>query len=233
MRATPTGLNAAIAWLFIIGSSCFALGSVPAYVTAVGGPADGTTYFVGSLFFTSASYLQLVQAQTPAATDVDPDSAIRQVRLAWWAWRPRDKAWLAAVTQFPGTLFFNVSTAAALIHNATVAQQNRNVWRPDVYGSILFLVSSYFGLLAVASAADGRRPTLPWRIGWWNMVGSILFMASAIGSYVLPDGSAVSTRICVAGTFGGAICFLVGAALLFPAWRTALDTFRPKPAPSS
>src|SRR4051794_4980608 len=150
MRVRPSGLNAAIAWLFIVGSSCFALGSVPAFLSAVGDPLDAATYFVGSLFFTSASYLQLVQSQSPAATDVNADSATRPVRLHWWAWRPQDKAWLAAVTQLPGTLFFNVSTAAALFHTATVAQENRYVWRPDVYGSILFLVSSYFGLLAVA-----------------------------------------------------------------------------------
>lgn len=44
----PVALNAAIAWLFIIGSALFALGSVPAYVNAVGATADSVTYFVGS-----------------------------------------------------------------------------------------------------------------------------------------------------------------------------------------
>ena len=42
----------AIAWLFMVGSACFVLGSVPAYLNAVGGWVDGVTYFVGSLFFT-------------------------------------------------------------------------------------------------------------------------------------------------------------------------------------
>ena len=60
---------------------------------------------------------------------------------------------------------------------------------------------------------------LPWRIAWWNMVGSGLFMASAIGSYVLPTGDLVSTRISVAGTLLGALCFLIGSGLMFPAWR--------------
>ena len=45
------------------------LGSVPAYVSAVGGLVDGITYFVGSIFFTSASLLQLLQAQSPAMTE--------------------------------------------------------------------------------------------------------------------------------------------------------------------
>ena len=52
------------------------LGSVPAYLNAVRAESPSITYFVGSLFFTSASLLQLLQAQTPAMTEVDdPASA--------------------------------------------------------------------------------------------------------------------------------------------------------------
>lgn len=227
MQVTPAHLNGAIASLFMIGSSCFAVGSVPAYLNAVGGPVDGTTYFVGSIFFTSASLLQLFQSQTPAMVDVTAASAASPAPVRLLAWLPRDRGWLAAVTQFPGTLFFNISTFAALAHNASVAQVDRHVWRPDIYGSILFLVSSLFGLLAVAKIGGSRRGTPPWRIGWWNMTGSIFFMASALASYILPSGDVVSTRISVTGTFLGAICFLIGAALLFPAWRAALT-----PAPA-
>jgi hypothetical protein len=36
MAVRPVALNAAMAWLFIVGSSLFALGSVPAYLNAVG-----------------------------------------------------------------------------------------------------------------------------------------------------------------------------------------------------
>jgi hypothetical protein len=74
MTVRPMALNAAIAWLFIVGSALFVLGSVPVYVRAVGATVDGITYFVGSIFFTAASVTQLVPAQTPAATDVDTDS---------------------------------------------------------------------------------------------------------------------------------------------------------------
>ena len=71
MRVRPARLNSTIAWLFMVGSACFVAGSVPAYVNAVGGWVDGVTYFVGSIFFTSASYAQLVQSQSPAMVDVD------------------------------------------------------------------------------------------------------------------------------------------------------------------
>ena len=48
-------------------------------------------------------------------------------------------------------------------------------------------------------------------------------MASALASYVLPStDELVSTRLSVAGTLLGAVCFLVGAALMFPAWRQGL-----------
>jgi hypothetical protein len=81
MTVRPVALNAAIAWLFIIGSALFALGSVTAYVNAVGATTDGVTYFIGSIFFTGASFAQLVQAQTPAMTDVDTESQYRRAAV--------------------------------------------------------------------------------------------------------------------------------------------------------
>ncbi|EWT01361.1 NADH-ubiquinone oxidoreductase [Intrasporangium oryzae NRRL B-24470] len=221
MRARPHRLNATIAWLFMIGSACFVIGSVPAYANATGGWVDGITYVVGSVFFTGASYLQLVQAQSPAATAVDEVTQHDPARVRLWGWLPHDRSWLAAAIQFPGTVFFNVSTIAALTHNATAAESDRYVWRPDLYGSVLFLVSSVFAVLAVSRRFFSFEPrSFPWRIAWVNLLGSVLFMASAIAGYVMPTTDAlVSTRLAVAGTFWGAVCFLVGAALMFPTWR--------------
>ena len=228
MTVRPARLNAAIAWLFMVGSACFVLGSVPAYAAAVGGPVDGITYFVGSIFFTSASLCQLVQSQSPATTGVDAVGQHVPAPVRLWAWLPHDRNWLAAATQFPGTLFFNMSTFAALVHNTGASEQDRYVWRPDLFGSVLFLVSSAFGILAV-SGRFLRMDTasLPWWIAWVNMLGSVLFMASALASYVLPTSDEVlDTRLAVAGTLFGAVCFLVGAALMLPAWRRALAPAR-------
>jgi hypothetical protein len=220
-RLTPAGLNAAVALLFVAGSACFALGSFPGYLDAVGGTADGVTFFVGSLLFTSASGGQLLQAQTPALATATADGQHRPARARWRAWLPHDRAWLAAATQFPGTLFFNISTFAALAHNATAAHEDQHVWRPDLFGSILFLVSSWYGILAVSAAArPGDR--LPAGIAWVNMLGSVLFMASALASYVLPSGDDLDQTVSVAGTLLGAVCFLIGAALMFPAWDRAV-----------
>jgi hypothetical protein len=226
MTVRPGHLNAAIAWLFMVGSACFVLGSVPAYANATGGTVDGVTYFVGSIFFTAASFAQLVQVQTPAMTEPDHIQQDTRARIVFWNPLPHDRNWLAAATQFPGTLYFNVSTFAALVHNATAQQEDRRVWRPDFLGSTLFLVSSLFAILALrAQAVAFSRRSLPWRIAWLNMVGSILFMASALASYVLPSSDeVVNTRVSVAGTLLGAVCFLVGASLMFPAWRRAVQT---------
>lgn len=176
----------------MIGSACFVVGSVPAYLDAVGARADALTYVVGAVFFTSASYAQLVQAQGQR----------------WWGWQPHDRNWMAAATQFPGTLCFNVSTIAALATYSSTQAENHHVWRPDVVGSTLFLVSSTYALLAASNL-----------IGWINMAGSVLFGISAVGAFVLPSGSDVDNAAAVGGTLLGAVCFFVGAALMLPTFE--------------
>ena len=226
MHATPVRLNAWIGWLFAVGSACFALGSVPAYVDAVGAVADAVTFFVGSIFFTTASFGQLVQSQSPAMTGVDELLQHHRGPVRLWAWLPRDRAWCAAATQFPGTLFFNISTFAALAHNLTVRQEDQHVWRPDMFGSTLFLVASAYGILALGGRVwHSSARSAAWWIAWINMAGSVFFMASALAGYVVPStGELIDSEVAVAGTLLGAVCFLVGAVLMFPAWRHEVVT---------
>src|ERR1044072_4488803 len=54
--------------LFAIGSLCFMLGPLPGFVQLVGSAADGTVFFVGSVFFTSAAVLQFREAD-PGTVD--------------------------------------------------------------------------------------------------------------------------------------------------------------------
>jgi uncharacterized membrane protein YhaH (DUF805 family) len=86
------------------------------------------------------------------------------------------------------------------------------VWRPDVFGSVLFLVSSAFVISALG--VEFRRPrlrALPWWIAWLNMLGSVAFMVSAIAGFVVPStGTVLDLPLDNAGTFLGAVCFLVG-----------------------
>ena len=142
--------------------------------------------------------------------------------------RPRDKGWLAAATQFRGTLFFNHSTFAALADNLSTSEADKHVWRPDVFGSILFLVSSAFAITALA-AGSWRPRDLPWWIAWVNMLGSVAFMASAIAGFVVPStGAVLDLPLDNAGTLIGAVCFLVAAALMLPAWRDAVRRLLPR-----
>jgi hypothetical protein len=216
----PRHLNTTVAALFMIGATGFAVGSVPAYATATGTVADAVTFFVASLFFTAASFGQLVQSQSPnmAATGDSRDGERQRVR--WRAWLPRDKAWLSAATQFPGTLFFNATTFWAMLQGLTAEQYDRVVWRPDFYGSVLFLVSSAYALEALGRFFSWRPRVAGWRIAWLNMGGSIAFMASAVAAYVLPKtGTAISPAWANGGTLVGAVCFFVGAWLMIPAFR--------------
>ncbi len=200
--------------LFMIGSACFAVGSVPSLSEVVSAKVISSIYFVGSLFFTSAGYLQYVQASSATGTG-------EHVVYQWFGIKPRGLGWWAAAVQLLGTLFFNVTTFEALNTAFTVSQQNLRVWSPDFFGSICFLVASW--LAVKEEAAPGHRRwrwrwrwnEIPWRIVWLNMVGSIFFMISAIAAFVRPaTDEVVSARIDNSGTFLGAVCFLWGAWLL-------------------
>ena len=156
--------------LFMVGSACFALGATPGYASAVGSQADDITYFVGSLFFTSAAFLQFRQAGTS---------------LDRWA----------CGVQLVGTLFFNVSTGHALITNLSAAEVDKMVWRPDAFGSICFLVASELALIAVGHRWVSWRPRL---LSWWiamlNLAGSVAFGVAAVASYVIVDSGYVAER---------------------------------------
>jgi len=220
MQLRPRHLNTTVAALFVIGAAGFAVGSVPAYASAVGTLPDALTFFIASLFFTSASFGQLVQSQSPTMTATGTARDDEPQRVRWRAWLPHDRTWLAAATQFPGTLFFNATTLLALVQGLTADQYDRVVWRPDFYGSVLFLVSSTFAILALGRFLTWRPRAAGWRIAWLNMAGSVAFMASAVAAYVLPrTGTAISPAWANGGTFVGAVCFFVGAWLMIPAFR--------------
>jgi hypothetical protein len=204
-----------VAAAFSVGSTCFALGALPIYADAVGPSADDATYFIGSLFFTTAALLQVLLSSGVIEPDERPRASV-QWRRRVLATRRAD--WWAGVVQFVGTLMFNVSTFEALKTSLDATQEARRVWTPDARGCIAFLVASALVFPDVA------RPWLTWRphdLGWsiamLNMVGSIAFTVSAIGAYTIPStGNLVSLQWDNLGTFIGGLCFLGGALLLIP-----------------
>ncbi len=199
---------------FSLGSACFILGATPAYADLVGTDADGITYFVGSLFFTTAAWLQVLVSTGAIGR------GIRTRRAARWrtvARAPRQAAWWAGIVQFAGTLCFNVSTLLALQDSLSAKEADHRVWAPDAFGSIAFLVASALAYAMVKRPWVTWRPQdLDWSVATLNLAGSIAFGASAVAAYVTEDGSLRNAELANAGTWVGAVCFLLGAILLIP-----------------
>jgi drug/metabolite transporter (DMT)-like permease len=189
------------AWGFAVGSLFFALGAVPFYADAVGEIVTNLTFFVGAIFFTLAALIQLLlSGRRPPRKGSN-----RADRADWWA----------AAVQFAGTLFFNLSTSAALL---TVVNSDARVgsgWRPDAWGSICFLIASALAVVATTDRDGLWDPQArSWRCTWLNMAGSVFFGISAIGAFVIPSTSDfVSLLWANLGTFLGALCFLAAALL--------------------
>ena len=101
-------------------------------------------------------------------------------------------------------------------------QSDRHVWRPDIYGSVLFLVSSALAVLAVSHRFFSRPAAVAALADRLAQHGSARCSSwrrrSPATSSRAPTRCSTS-RLAVAGTFFGAVCFLVGAALMLPAWR--------------
>ncbi|HEU0169916.1 MAG TPA: hypothetical protein VFR26_00660 [Acidimicrobiales bacterium] len=190
-----------IGLLFAVGAACFAVGAAPAFVNAVGTDTDAVTFFVGSLFFTTAAALQWLAGRRDPA----------QGRMDGWA----------AVVQLAGTLFFNWSTFHAMDDQLTAAQTDQLVWTPDARGSLCFLVSSGLAWVATNHRAWRWRPhERDWQIAALNLAGSVAFGASAVASYVVPETDQVrNVTLMNLATFLGAVGFFLGALLLLPARR--------------
>lgn len=189
------------AWGFAIGSILFAVGAVPAYAGAVGPIATNATFFAGAVFFTLAALIQLLlSGRRPPRR-----GTTRADRADWWA----------AAVQFVGTLFFNASTTAALVTAMNPETRLGSGWIPDAWGSVCFLISSAFAVVATTDRDGLWDPQArSWRCTWLNMAGSVFFGLSAVGAYVIPaTGDLVSIMWANLGTFLGAVCFLVAALL--------------------
>jgi hypothetical protein len=204
-----------MAVLFVLGAACFTAGGVAAQHATTSRPAIGVTFFVGSIFFTTAAYLQYSET-----VNVDHTLASGPRRRRWRpaSWEPKRIDWLAALVQLIGTFLFNVSTFTAMNVDLTTHEVNRRVWAPDAFGSIAFLISSTLAFAEVCHRwVCFRRRSLSWWIVALNLLGSVAFGISAVASLLEPSsGEPLSARIANAGTSFGGFCFLVGAVLLIP-----------------
>jgi hypothetical protein len=170
-------------------------------------------FFLGSIFFTSAAFLQWLET-----INADPGPALRHPRFRVLTWEPRRIDWWSSGVQLVGTVFFNFTTFRALQSGLDAGAYDRLVWRPDALGSICFLVSGYLAYVEVCGHAFWtRRRTLEWRIAAVNLVGCVAFGISAVASFWVPSsGDVLALAASNWFTALGGLCFLIGAVLLLP-----------------
>jgi len=220
----PQCLSWWIAVLFMAGSACFAAGSFasdwPQYWPAdpANGRAIGVVFFTGSIFFTAAAGLQLLEAINGDVADIGTSNGAGHRRWRWIAWKPHNAGYSAGLIQFAGTLLFNFNTGDALLSRLTWLEQDVLIWGPDVIGSLCFLVSSYLAVIEVSHRFWSVQPAL---VSWWivviNLLGSVAFMASAVLSFLLPAGRGAEW-LWGANLFTlvGAMCFFIASYLMIP-----------------
>ena len=170
------------------------------------------TYFIGSLFFTSASFLSYREAVDAAPPAQNP------AHRRFFTFEPGRIDWWATAVQLVGTVYFNVSTGVAMAQNLSATTAHQHEWRPDAIGSVAFLSSSALSWYEVCHGWAAWRPrSYSWWITLANLVGSIAFGISAVAGYVNPvTGQVHNAGRADTQTLIGAICFLVGAVLLLP-----------------
>jgi len=121
------------------------------------------------------------------------------------------------LSQFAGTLFFNISTYHALQTGLSSPAQDRLIWAPDALGSSLFLASGVIAWMQTRMCQVKRQRSYDWWIATVNLGGCIAFGLSALGSFVVPkSGDVLALGPANFFTSLGALGFLVGAILLVP-----------------
>jgi hypothetical protein len=209
----PKSLNWWIAVLFMIGSWHFVSGSVLILAGSTRVYLIDLIYFIGSLFFTSAGYSQYYQSIN--APETLAGSGPQKKRYV--AWQPRRIDFWATFPQFLGTLAFNVTTATAFISVQWLGY-DLLVWVPDYVGSILFIIAGFAGVFEFCHRLFcWQLDSLTWWIVWINFLGCIAFMISAFMAFVRPNPilNNLATWATIF-TLVGAVCFLVGAYLMWP-----------------
>ena len=208
-------VNWVSAGAFTVGGSLFALGASVAQLGSGDAATAASIYLVGGVFFSSGAYASLLGAVN-APRSLDADGALAAEPWRWWSYEPVRIDWLSTFVLFAGTLAFGISLVSSFIDGLGTHGVNRLIWRPEVTGCVLFLLS---GHLAMAEICHRSRPCLRRRdLGWAivaiNQIGSVLFMISAVAAFTRPETmSEVNMSIANWGTLTGALCFAVGGVM--------------------
>lgn len=196
---------------FLVGSLLFAAGALVSQFALTDVSRANQIFVVGAICFTIGAAAEVAIAISS------------QVTLhGKWSWK--QGIWnpdlLSASFQLAGCIYFNVMTIQALaLQFVDSNDANDLVWRPEIYGSALFLASALLAWYAITGRR--RRPDTPRHFVWIsraNLCGAIAFAVSAFGARYMDDGTLKNPTEANLGTFVGALFFLVGAVLVFPSW---------------
>ncbi|MCP9801769.1 hypothetical protein [Synechococcus sp. RedBA-s] len=218
----PQQLNWWIGSIFALGSLLFLIGSWlsldPMLVKhlSMSNTAVNRVFFLGSIPFTTAAYLQLFQAANAGPPLSGTDTSRK--RIHWFGWEPQEIGWLSCALQFPGTILFNVNTLNDLNANLNWIGQDGLVWIPNLLGSILFLSSGYLAFIETCHSHWTWNPgSLSWWVTFSNLLGCVGFMGAALTSPVLPGGlGPILPTTSLIFTLLGAVGFLIGSLLMLP-----------------
>jgi hypothetical protein len=222
----PGKLNWWIGIIFALGSFLFALGSILSLSPTLAkrwlldSSQINFIFFLGSIPFTTAGYLQLFQSANAELLSAQGNRRLRS--FVWLGWEPQNIGWLSCLLQFLGTILFNINTFDAMLPGLNWFKQDLLIWVPDFFGSVLFLSS---GDLAFIETCHSHWAIKPQDISWWvtfvNLLGCVAFMISALFAFVPRSSPSVdAVTISLSFTLIGAIAFLIGSLLMLP--ETAL-----------
>ena len=140
MTVRPARLNAAIAWLFMVGSACFVAGSVPAYVDAVARKGDPNAVFV---FQAASSLTTSAASRVLLIGNADPCNVFWQVTSS------------ATLGTCPGSKFVGTIMSLTDIHLTTGATLSGRALARN--GAVTLQANT----ISLPAAARAQRPPLP------------------------------------------------------------------------
>lgn len=225
-------------WIAII----FTLGSVMLIVGALGPLMPNrvvhavTFSFLGSLCFTIANYLSLLEifnadrkvqpeveqldSTSPAGSAAD-DMARRSSRstgFRWWVWMPQELAFVATFIMFVGGLVFKLCYVFGVLKWLNWIEVDILINMPGLIGAMCFLVGSYLYIVEVVHKPWGAQFR---NIAWWSAItcflGSIGYAISGFYGF-FGEGPIVieQTWSNYAAVFAGAVFFFVSSYLMVP-----------------
>ncbi|MBN7755334.1 hypothetical protein JYP46_00725 [Nitratireductor aquimarinus] len=202
--------------IFACGASLFMLGAALSLVhTSLANWQIGLVFFLGSIPFTTAAFMQNLQAAN-APDDAPPKASAAPQPFRVIGWRPGNLGWLSTITQFVGTIAFNFNTLDAIHPLPGWYAQDLTIWLPGIVGSILFMISGYLAFMEISHGYwSYSSRDIDWWIAFSNLLGCIFFLTAGVLAFV-PRGPEPGWIADVANIhlFLGATGFLVGAVLM-------------------